>query len=230
MAEETVGPRRDLDAAELAALLQPVMKAVAATTGRHCEVVFHDLSGDLEHSIVAIENGDVTGRKVGGPSTNLGMEVLHDELGDHDSFGYRSRTRDGREMRSSSVYFRDPAGRVVGSFCINVDLTALQQARSLIDNLLPAPDERPTDETFASDISEILEDLIERAVEVVGKPVNVMERDDKMTVLAYLDKYGAFHVKRAMDRIAARLGISRVTAYKYLEQVRGEPDGVADPA
>lgn len=223
MAEE--GARFDLGPAELATLLQPVMKAIAATAGRHCEVVFHDLTGNLEHSIVAIENGDVTGRRVGGPSTNLGMEVLHDELGDHDSFGYRSRTRDGREMRSSSVYFRDSAGRVVGSLCINVDLTSLQQVRSIVDNLLPPPDERPRDETFASDISEVLEDLIERAVALVGKPVNVMERDDKMTVLAYLDRHGAFHVKRAMDRIAARLSISRVTAYKYLEQIRADAAG-----
>lgn len=223
MAEE--GAQHDLGPAELATLLQPVMKAIAAAAGAHCEVVFHDLTGNLEHSIVAIENGDVTGRRVGGPSTNLGMEVLHDELGDHDSFGYRSRTRDGREMRSSSVYFRDTTGRVVGSLCINVDLTSLQQVRSIVDNLLPPSDERPRDETFASDISEVLEDLIERAVAQVGKPVTVMERDDKMTVLAYLDRRGAFHVKRAMDRIAARLSISRVTAYKYLEQIRADAAG-----
>ncbi|MGH3662795.1 MAG: helix-turn-helix transcriptional regulator, partial [Micromonosporaceae bacterium] len=199
---------------------------------RHCEVVFHDLSGgQLEHTIIAIENGHVTGRSVGGPSTNLGLEVLHDETHDHDTFGYRSRTQDGREMRSSSVYFRDGHGRVIASLCINVDLTGLQLAQSLIaDHLPPARAEQRREETFAGDISQVLEDLIERAVTVAGKPVGAMDREDKMAALAYLDRHGAFFVKRAMDRIASRLGMSRVTAYKYLELIRANPDAYGKTA
>ena len=45
-------------------------KGIASQFGPNCEVVVHDLdSNDPESSIVAIENGQVTGRKVGdGPS------------------------------------------------------------------------------------------------------------------------------------------------------------------
>ncbi len=45
--------------------LQKLAKGVAAQFGSDCEVVVHRLSADtMEHSIVAIENGHVTGRKV----------------------------------------------------------------------------------------------------------------------------------------------------------------------
>lgn len=41
-------------------------RGLAAQFGSNCEIVIHDLeSNDVEHSIVAIENGYITGRKLG---------------------------------------------------------------------------------------------------------------------------------------------------------------------
>ena len=56
--------------AKLLELLEQIAKAIAAQFGSNCEVVLHELSGKSTYSsIVAIENGHVTGRKVGdGPS------------------------------------------------------------------------------------------------------------------------------------------------------------------
>lgn len=210
------------DLSDLQAMLQPVMKAVAAAVGPHCEVVLHDLSRhDMEHTIAAIENGHITGRTVGGPSTNLGLEMLRQEAEDHDEFGYRGRTADGRELRSSSVYFRDRDGHVIAAFCINVDMTPLQAARASLDQVLKDDDVPTREEIFASDISEVLDNLIETAIANTGRTVALMDRQHKIDVLRYLDEKGAFFVKRAVDRVARRLGISRVTAYNYLESIRG---------
>lgn len=204
--------------------LEPIMKAIAAAVGPHCELVLHDLSKrDVERTIVAIENGHVTGRAVGGPSTNRGLELLRREADDHDEYGYKGRTGDGRELRSSSVYFRDGDGHVIAALCINVDLTPLQAARAALDAALrPAVDNAPArdDEIFASDISEVLDMLIDGAIEQTGKTVALMNREDRLSVLRFLDERGAFFVKRAVDRVARRLNISRVTAYNYLEQIR----------
>ncbi|GAA5109516.1 helix-turn-helix transcriptional regulator [Pseudonocardia adelaidensis] len=213
--------------AELLPALEPIMKAVAAAVGPHCEVVLHDLSKrDMEHTIVAIENGHVTGREVGGPSTNRGLELLRREAEDHDEYGYRGRTGDGRELRSSSVYLHDADGRVIAALCINVDLTPLQAARAALDTALrPAAEDSPArdEEVFASDISEVLDKLIDGAIARTGKTVALMDRDDRIAVLRFLDERGAFFVKRAVDRVARRLNVSRVTAYNYLEQVRAAP-------
>jgi predicted transcriptional regulator YheO len=208
---------------ELLATLKPIMRAIAGAVGPHCEVVLHDLSKrDVERTIVAIENGHVTGREVGGPSTDRGLELLRREAEDHDEYGYRARTVDGRELRSSSVYFRDPDGRVIAALCINVDLTPLQAARSALDAALcPAADKAPASgEIFASDINQVLDALMDGAIAATGKPVALMDRDDRLAVLRFLDERGAFFVKRAVDRVARRLCISRVTAYNYLEQIR----------
>lgn len=57
-------------------LLESVRKLIAAQFGPDCEVVLHDWSKEYESTIVAIENGHVSGRKVGDGGSNLGLEVM----------------------------------------------------------------------------------------------------------------------------------------------------------
>jgi predicted transcriptional regulator YheO len=215
--------RRTQDVAELRTLLTPLMRGIASAVGQHCEVVLHDLSaGDFESTIVAIENGHVTGRSVGGPSTNLGLELMQEQQGVGDELGYRARTRDGRELHCSSVYYRDDQGTVIAALCINVDMTPFLAARGALDEVVnagrSASPER--EEIFASDINDLLDEMIEEAVTSTGKSVSMMGRADRVDVLRVLDGRGAFAVKRAVDRVSRRLGISRVTTYNYLEQIR----------
>ncbi|GAB3806516.1 helix-turn-helix transcriptional regulator [Humibacter antri] len=217
---------------EVLATFRPVMHAIATAGGPSCEVVLHNLDGsdvDLGHTIAAIENGHVTGREVGGPSTSIGLEVQKDPLGDHDAFGYRGFTSDGRELRCSSAYFRNREGRIIAALCINVDLSAVQQARFLLDALLPAQADEPSaapDEYFGRDLVSVMDTMITEAIREVGKPVNQMSRDDKIGVLQRLDARGATQMRKSVETIAVRLGISRVTAYSYLDEARrtaGEP-------
>lgn len=213
---------RDID--DLEAILRPIMRGVASAVGSNCEVVLHDMTADdVGRTIVAIENGQVTGRRVGGPSTNLGLETLRQQAEGTDEFGYRSRTHDGRELRSSSMYLRDPAGRVVAMLCINIDLTPMQAARQALEQLLGDGQEHERQEVFAHDISDVLDSLIESAIAHTGKSVALMDREDKKDALRYLDDKGAFFIKRAVERIARRLKISRGAAYSYLEQIRAAP-------
>jgi predicted transcriptional regulator YheO len=213
------------DAAEILETYRPVMHAIAAAGGPSCEVVLHNLDGsdvDLGHTIMAIENGHVTGREVGGPSTSLGLNVMQSRQEDHDAFGYRGFTADGRELRCSSVYFRNPAGDIIAALCINVDLSAVQHARSLLDALLPAAAAAPVapDEHFGRDLVSVMDAMIVDAIREAGRPVAQMTRDDKIGVLQRLDARGATQMRKSVETIAVRLGISRVTAYAYLDEAR----------
>lgn len=228
--KQTEGPATDVTGQtfenidQLYPTLRPVMLAIAAAVGAHCEVVLHDLtSRSMDRTIYAIENGHVTGRKVGGPSTNLGLGMLQDEAADHDAFGYHGRTSDGRDLHCSSVYFRDAAGAVIAALCINVELTAVQNAQAALASLLPDQQNTQTPrEIVGPDIQSVLEDMIHAAISAVGRPVNMMTRRDRIEVFRELENRGAFHIKRAVDRVAKRLGISRVTAYSDLDIVRSK--------
>lgn len=213
------------DVDEVLKTFRPVMRAIAAAGGPSCEVVLHDLDGpnvDLRHTIAAIENGHVTGREVGGPSTSLGLSVQQNPKEDHDAFGYRGFTDDGRELRCSSVYFRNGAGDIIAALCINIDLSAMQQARSLLDALLPAKQaaDHSPDEYFGRDLVSVMDTMISEAIREVGRPVAQMTRDEKIGVLERLDERGATQMRKSVETIAVRLGISRVTAYSYLDEAR----------
>lgn len=211
---------------EINEIVEPIMQSIAAVVGSHCEVVLHDLSrSDMQHTIYAIVNGSVTGRTVNGPSTNLGLDVLQDENANHDKFGYYARTSDGRELRSSSVYFRNSDGIVIAALCINYDLTPIQQLRSYVDELLPQLDshrEKEFIELISPDIETVLEQLISETMKAIGKPVTMMDKSDRVRAISMLDAHGAFHVKKSVELVAKRLGISKVTAYSYLDESRGE--------
>lgn len=207
-------------------VLRPVMHAIATAGGPRCEVVLHDLSAadlDLGHTIVAIENGYVTGRQVGGPSTNLGLGVVHNQAADHNAFGYRGFTPDGREFRSSSLYFRNSAGEVIAALCINFDISMVRQVQGILDGLVPGHQEDrdgQTDEVIGRDLVAVMDGMIDEAIRSVGKPVNQLDRAERIAVLTRLERQGALHMKKSVERIASRLRISRVTAYSYLDQMR----------
>jgi len=218
--------RQTYDSAEeVLRLYRPVMRALATAAGPSVEVVLHNLDGedvDLGHTIMAIENGHVTGRAVGGPSTSLGLDVLKDRRADHDAFGYTAHTSDGRQLRCSSVYFHNSEGDIIASLCINVDLSPIQQARNVLTALLPASERMPNAprEHFGTDLVAVMDSMISDAMHEIGRPVENMSRDDKITVLERLDQRGATQMRKSVEAIAKRLGISRVTAYSYLEEAR----------
>lgn len=88
--------------------LKDLAKAIAGEFGSDCEVVVHDLeSDDMEHSIVAIENGHVTNRRVGDGPSHVVLEALKkpEELRDH--IGYLTKTDDGKILKSTTVFVRN---------------------------------------------------------------------------------------------------------------------------
>lgn len=119
------------------------MKLLAAFSGPNCEVVLHDLS-DPVHSVVRVENGEVTGRAVGQGLRHLVPNLLRMPRTDDGGLSSESpnllpvywlRSR-GRLIRALSLLIRDDAGEVVGVLCINQDVTNVSAAAGQLQALL----------------------------------------------------------------------------------------------
>lgn len=197
--------------------LRKIVHGLGQMLGPDCEVVLHDLSSP-ESSIVAIENGHVTDRKIGDPSTNLGLPIFKHPIGEYDQFNYRTQTRSGKTLKSSSLYFKDDEGRVFAALCLNWDISVLLAAANVLKDL--AATQEAVDETFASDINDVISKILDDTLASVNKPIATMDKEDKLKIIQTLDEKGVFTVKRSVDRVAALLGISRVTVYGYLNEVQ----------
>ena len=63
----------------------PIVKYIAAICGPRCEVALHYLD-DINHSIIAIENGYITGRKVGDGLVDLALGSVLDKSNKDKAF------------------------------------------------------------------------------------------------------------------------------------------------
>ena len=71
-------------------------------------------------------------------------------------------------------------------------------------------------------VNDLLEDLIEQSVALVGKPVALMNKDDKVRAIRFLSQHGAFLITKSGDKVAKYFGISKYTLYSYIDTKQEE--------
>ena len=172
-------------------LFQQILSLISNQFGNKCEVVLHDLTNDYNSTIIDIRNGHITNRTVGGCGSNLGLEVLRGSVIDGDRYNYVTTTQDGRILRSSSIYIKNDEGKVIGSICINLDITETVQFEGYLRqfNRFETTQE---EEVFASDVSTLLQHLIQQGQELLGKPASEMNKTERIEFIRFLDEKGAF--------------------------------------
>ena len=203
-------------------LLGQIMNLLEQHFGKNCEIILHDFSKEYDHTIVDIRNGHVTGRAIGGCQTNLGLEILKGTVEAKDIFNYVTYSPNGKLLRSSSIYFKSPEGKLLGSLCVNLDITeTLQMERFLKEyNHLPSMENEECQEFFVSNVHDLLDELINRELQKSGKSPSMMTREEKIQFIAALDRKGTFIITNSSKRICTLLEISRYTFYNYLDCAR----------
>lgn len=213
-------------------LLKLMAKGIARQFGSKCEVVIHDYDRPFEHSIVHIENGHVTGRKIGQSGTEIGLRVLNGDEREDGRYNYMTRTADGKIMRSTTMYIKNDSGRNIGSLCINYDISEMVVAAKIMNEFV---DSKPVDfegtddkarqdnseerePTTYNEIDDMLTSMIDDSINFVGVPVNYMTREQKKIGIKYLERRGTFLIKKASQRVAECYDISKGTIYNYLNE------------
>lgn len=206
------------------AKLIPVADAITGNFGENTEVVIHDCS-NLESSIVYI-SGDVTHRKIGAPATNLVLNGLKNNIDKMEC--YKTVTNDGKILRSTTIFIRDEKQQIIGCMCINYDITDLLCCKSAMERLTAFPKqandnsakaENDKNEFFENNVKSIIEKMIAETIEILKKPVELMNKDEKMHFVKILEEKGVFLVKGAVDDVAEMLGVSKFTIYNWLDKV-----------
>lgn len=200
--------------------LKRLAKGVANLFGEKCEVTVHDLRHGYEHTIIAIENGHVSGRHIGDGSSEVVLKALKDDPAKvEDNYNYIARTKEGRMVKSSSIYIRDKKGKLSYLFGINYDITDLVMARHALEAAISTnepKDKNSINTTITTNVNDLLDQLIGEADEHVGKPVAMMSKEDKTNAIQFLNDKGAFLVKKAGDRVSRHYDISKYTLYNYM--------------
>ncbi|HEY9593423.1 MAG TPA: PAS domain-containing protein [Spirochaetia bacterium] len=219
MSERAPVPRPGISPADQAILkrYEPIAEAIAVVCGQHCEVVLHSLH-DLRHSVVKIVNSHVTGRSVGAPVTDFGLEILErSKLGDSDVIGPYFTTSFGKTLRSMTMIIRNARRVPIGFLCVNMDLST--PLIDVLGGLLPnrAPSASESVERFPTSLDELIDQALATMRGLEAGP----ERNKK--IIQGLYEKGIFNLKGSVEDVAAKLGISMHTIYYHLGTGKKKP-------
>ena len=201
-------------------------KGVARQFGSNCEVVVHDLCAeDPEHSVVVIENGHVTGRRLGdGPSHVVWEALKADPDSLEDRLSYLTRTEDGKLLKSSTMYVRNDEGKPIALFAINYDITMMKLMEDTIQEFTRTDASAQEPQTITHNVNDLLEELIKQSAKLVGKPVALMNKEDKVKAIRFLNDSGAFLITKSGQRVCNFFGISKYTLYSYIDEAKGDKE------
>ena len=203
--------------------LKVIAHGLAIQFGPSCEVLIHDLQGDLDTSLVYIENGTITNRHVGDGPSHVVLDVLNYDDGSEGRFGYLTKTKDGRILKSSTMYIRDDNGNIEYLLGINQDITEFVMMHRSLESLIGIGQaETGTVEKITTSVSELLDDLLLEAERLVGKPGPLMNKVERLKAISYLNEKGAFLISKSSEKIAEYFNISKFTLYSDLNTVKEE--------
>ena len=172
-------------------MLVSTAHGIARQFGKDCEVCIHDLSvKDLEHTIIFIINGHVSGRKIGDGASKVVLETLEAiEKGDIivDHLGYRTTTQDGRILKSSTVFLKDSTGKYRWVLGINYDVTALMNVDAALQSITTVESHDSNgDGQIPLNVNDLLDNLINQSVKRIGKPPALMNKEEKIQAIQFL--------------------------------------------
>jgi len=215
----------------------PIVRGLAKALGPDYEVNLNDLSRP-EHSLVAVENGYVTGRKVGSPMTDFGLYMMKAaEYRNKDGvFDYLAYNSMGKKMKCSCIFIRDEQGKTIGFLCINYDMSKAEAARDFIEKFLQTDDNvsqygttnktEVVSEGFVNDFGEVMQTTLEEVRKKINKPFVYLAREEKESVVRELNERGYFLLKGAVELLAREMSVTKYTVYSYLRKVQDEDKGL----
>jgi len=202
---------------EILCSLEVVAEGIGELFGRNCEVVIHSFE-DMKHTVIKIVNGQITGRKVGAPLTDLGMAMFNkiDSLDSDVIKSYYTTTRNGKKLKSISVIIRNSQGKPIGALSINLNLSA--PLGEVLEDLTVPSEIIP--EHFVTSAEELVNTSFEIKVSEVSKQKELSPLEKNKLVVAKLYDNGIFDIKGAVDLVATNLGLTRYTIYNYIREAR----------
>ena len=149
-------------------------------------------------------------------------QVLETLRGDReklqDHLCYLTKTKDGKILKSTTIYIRNDDGTPIGIFGINYDITLMLAMENMLRQFTATEKESREPEAISRNVSDLLDELIEQSVKLVGKPVALMHKEDKVKAIQFLNETGAFLITKSGDKVCKYFGISKYTLYSYIDE------------
>jgi len=210
-------------------VLKRFLEGLQKFLGDKCEILIHDFRKGYDHSIVYELNAQLSGRHLGdsprgGMIANLNKDI--DSMRESMIFFYPGEK--GQLFKSSTTLIADENNKIIGSICLNLEVSDFLMAQNAIQGLLQYPSgneqKEDNDNILTKNVDEILSYYMQETEQTIGKPMSLMNKDEKIRALDYLDQKGVFKITKASILLCEAFQVSKYTLYNYLEEARNTRD------
>lgn len=226
------------DAAILESYIE-LAKFISLCFSDSVEVVVHDVS-NLDRSVVAIYNGQASGRGLAAPMTDFGLKMIHQKIYERQDFvaNYTAQSEDGKQTRSSTYFIKNHKGKLIGTLCINVDISRYLGAYGELEKIvhgLPTLGElrpefsqpEPPQEILSRSLVDVVRSTASEFVAEHGVTLDRLNPNEKVLLVEKLYDKGLFMLKGGISEVAQAVGISEPTIYRCLKKVKARKSGEA---
>ncbi len=226
-------------------LLTSIVYFFGQVLGPDYEILLQDLT-DKNHSVVAIANGEISGRTVGSPITDAALDLLTNKKYEGTDYlvNYQGTTTQDTMLRSSTLFIKDADGVPYALLCVNFDdrryielhdkILALAHPLSFLKQysthtVQPAniPEyfelQNTADtmnENFPPDIDTLMNTIYQTVITNSPFPDGRLNQEERIQVIKLLHQQGLFKLKGAVSFVAKKLACSTASIYRYLNGIR----------
>lgn len=203
------------------------------TLGPEYEIVLHNIDGD-NHSIAHIINGNISGRSMDDPRTDLTFKYIQDQTVSKNDYIINNKgiEKNNKVIRTSSLFIKDKNNKLTGMLCINFNgskyvnlakqilkLTNMENA-SIENQYLNYPISKIED--ISSSITDATDKVVNQSIDASNIPVERLTPEEKIEIVRQLESKGVFMLKGAVSEVAEKLLVSEATLYRYIRIVSNE--------
>ena len=206
--------------------------------GPDYEVALHELT-DNSNEIVAIANGELTGRHLGSPLSNKMLEFVAGKLYETRDYVLRfeTTTANGKKMCSNTMFIKGRSGELTGLLCINFDSSRYEELSQRVMDLcggVLAPgqpsgthliaEQEPVDapSEYPTSIAGATASIVTAVVSAYPVSVDRLTQDEKMEIMDTLNRKGVFLLKGSVSFVAKELHSSEASIYRYLGKLNNK--------
>jgi len=200
--------------------LEPLIDFLGSLFHGWIEFTLHDLSKP-GRTIIAICNGEVTGRRVGDSLSDFTQKVICERVRTEEDFRRLKKEvlSASAEIESRDMLICGSDGAVRGILSVNISLTPLNQMQRMLDLFRPMNGNHGAKKNGAGE-GESFFDLAKSIVEDVlagsAVPVDRLMPEERQSIIAELKKAGVFQIKGIVSFVAQEMDISEASVYRYL--------------
>jgi D-arginine utilization repressor len=194
-----------------------VGEAVATLLHPYAEVVIHDLRTGrivrIWNSFSDRQAGDLSNLKEAEAAFPRDQRVL----GPYD----KALDSEGR-TKSVTAAMRDENNELFGFLCINLDVSLLDRAATMLSMFASSEMKRP-EPIYRNDMKQHINYLVRDYSIKVNRPVDNLTKQERMELVSLVDRDGLFQARNSVKLVATAMKISRASVYNLLAEVKNKP-------